>query len=138
MTTVKLTRREGHYGYTSPSGERFEVSCSWTDVGTRLWTADGDRGNCFERESLSEIREALGTLAAPPTSHPMRVTMYAAFSGDGTPALNVWDFDAKRLATRIGDRIANGEALSGEHSARVTVSMYNRLMRKRGWPEVTR
>lgn len=67
-----------------------------------------------------------------------RRTLYAAFSDVGVPAINVWDFDKKRAAVLVSDRIANGHALPGEHVVQITVELYNRMMTERGWPLVSR
>lgn len=70
-----------------------------------------------------------------------RTTLYAAFyttsTGTNEPVLNVYDFNEKRLDTLISDRVANGVAQPGEHKVQITVAMYNRLLKARGWPEVT-
>lgn len=65
-----------------------------------------------------------------------RTTLYAAFTGDGTPALGVWDWNRKRLETLISDRTANGEAFAGEHAVRITVSFYNAIITRFGWPAI--
>ena len=62
-----------------------------------------------------------------------RTTLYAAFSNLGVPAINVFHFNAKKCALLIGDRIANGEALPGEHMQRVTVAFYRKQYTDRGW-----
>jgi hypothetical protein len=66
-----------------------------------------------------------------------RTTLYAAFSDAGVPAINVHDFDKRRLSRLLSDRQANGDALPGEHLVRVRLDYYNRMMAERGWPEVT-
>jgi len=63
----------------------------------------------------------------------MRTTLYAAFSDLGVPAINVWDFDRKRLETLVSDRHANGQALPGEPVVRCTVEFYRRAYESRGW-----
>lgn len=70
------------------------------------------------------------------TSTRKRTTLYAAFTGSGEPALGVWDWNRKRLETMISDRAANGEAFAGEHAVRVTVSFYNSIITRHGWPAI--
>lgn len=66
-----------------------------------------------------------------------RTTLYAAFSDTGEPVLNVYDFDKKRLDVFLADRVANNEAVPGEHRVQVTITYYNQILAKRGWPQVT-
>lgn len=65
-----------------------------------------------------------------------RVTLYAAFAGDGTPCINVYGWDRRRVETLIADRIANGEAFHGEHCVQITVAFYNAILARRGLPMV--
>ena len=74
---------------------------------------------------------------AAPGPKQRRTTLYAAFDQDGTPAINVWDFNLGRLQVLVGDRVANGDALAGEHIARVTVQKYRELVAKLGHPSLT-
>lgn len=61
-----------------------------------------------------------------------RTTIYAAFDGGGKPAINVFSWNKKELATRIADRISNGEALVGEHLVHITVAKYNSILSSLG------
>jgi hypothetical protein len=65
-----------------------------------------------------------------------RTTIYAAFSGDGVPCVNVYDFNKARLVTLLNDRRQNGEALSGEHIVHCTLADYNRQLAALGLPPV--
>jgi len=65
-----------------------------------------------------------------------RTTIYAAFDLDRRPVLGVWDTSRSRLAVRISDRVANGEAFPGEHVVRITIEYYNRLLAPSGFPPV--
>jgi hypothetical protein len=62
--------------------------------------------------------------------------MYAAFTSDGVPCINVYDYNKKRLEALVSDRIANGDALPGEHVVRIYRSAYNKLLEKHGFPTV--
>lgn len=65
-----------------------------------------------------------------------RYTLYAAFTGAGSPVFGVYDWNKKRLETWLADRKANGEAFDSEHIVRITVACYNRIVSVRGWPAV--
>lgn len=62
-----------------------------------------------------------------------RTAVYAAFAANGVPALNVWSYSRAALEVLVADRIANGEALPGEHVVRCTVPFYNKQLTDRGW-----
>lgn len=66
-----------------------------------------------------------------------RMTVYAAFFGEGTPAINVYDFDRKRLEVLLSDRRANGEAHEDERIVRCTVDFYRRKLQEHGFPVPT-
>lgn len=66
----------------------------------------------------------------------MRQTLWAAFTGEGIPVINVYDFNRKKLERLLLDRQANGEALSGEHAVRITVEYYNQILDQYGWSRV--
>lgn len=63
-----------------------------------------------------------------------RMTVYAAFFGADVPAINVYDFDRRRLETLVGDRRANGEAHEDERIVRCTVDFYRRKLQEHGLP----
>jgi hypothetical protein len=65
-----------------------------------------------------------------------RTTIYAAFSGDGVPCINVHDFNRARLESLVNDRRANGEALPGEHIVHCTLAVYNTQRAALGLPPV--
>jgi hypothetical protein len=66
-----------------------------------------------------------------------RTTLFAAFANDGTPAINVWDFNRRRLETLVSDRRSNGDALPGEHVQHCTIAFYRRTLAARGLPVPT-
>jgi hypothetical protein len=67
-----------------------------------------------------------------------RVTLFAAVSEIGVPAINVWDFNRSRLERLVSDRHANGQAFPGEHVVQMTERFYDSLLRAHGLPERTR
>lgn len=60
-----------------------------------------------------------------------RITLYAAFTADGEPVINVWNWNRQALETNLYDRRMNGDAFPGEHLVQITVEMYDRIMEKK-------
>lgn len=62
------------------------------------------------------------------------MNLWAAFTSDGQPIMNLWRWNKRLLLSRMSDRSANGEAFAGEHTVNITIEGYNRLLADRGWP----
>jgi hypothetical protein len=61
-----------------------------------------------------------------------RKTLFAAFSKDGVPAINVASFSRSIAEREVGDRRANGDALEGEHVVQCVIEFYRRKLRAAG------